>query len=631
MASESALAGGDSYIGSFISLISKYEIRYEGILYCLNVQDSTIGLKNVRSYGTEGRKRDGPQIPPSDKVYEYILFRGSDIKDLQVKSTSPTQTEEQIHNDPAIIQSHYAGTPVSFSPSALAGLTESSSWQDTPALLSKGYPTLLSSNQSIDQGCASELSPAAHTANSPSLSMAMLHNVTSTGVSHSPQSQFTVQPPSTISHLLKAQQELQAPSIQAPITVSFTDASEYLTPVSSGYPSLLSANQSISQGGALEHSPATHTAKSPSLSMEMLYNGTSIGIAHSPQNHTFQPPSTMSHLLKAQQELQSSGIQSPMTVSMKDAYECLTPVSSTSTSTYVHPKFSPSLPSVQFSTSLDMPSSLPTQGFLPSHRNEQIMNSFPLSHHDLNVNEAEFSGKAVSDPIPVLPVKSVPYPLSSFMGLNISPSQSSSSSLLTPDQVTRLYGLPSSQKMCPENRNIGALTSPSSTSPFIPTPVTQAPLLPLPDSNQKFQYATTQFTEEFDFMAMNEKFKKDEVWGHLGKVKEKDKAQVAEDNAIGHNLEDREGRDLIANQKPAYNKDEFFDTISCNSLNHGQRAQNRFSERMKLDTKTFGFQQRPNLGYGGYGGGRGDTFHGSYNWGRGYGYGRRGRGGNVSF
>uniref|UniRef100_A0A3Q3J0U4 LSM family member 14B n=1 Tax=Monopterus albus TaxID=43700 RepID=A0A3Q3J0U4_MONAL len=93
---------GTPYIGNKISLISKAQIRYEGILSCVDTERSTIALAKVKSYGTEDRHTDRP-VPPKDEVYEYIIFRGSDIKDITV-SEAPA-SRHGLPRDPAIVQS----------------------------------------------------------------------------------------------------------------------------------------------------------------------------------------------------------------------------------------------------------------------------------------------------------------------------------------------------------------------------------------------------------------------------------------------------------------------------------------------------------------------------------------------
>lgn len=105
---------GVPYIGSRISLISKKDIRYEGILYNINTKDSTVALQTVRSYGTEDRVAAGADhVAPSASTYEYVIFNGADIKDLHVCEAAKVV----LPDDPAIVNSMNSAPPA---PAAIA-------------------------------------------------------------------------------------------------------------------------------------------------------------------------------------------------------------------------------------------------------------------------------------------------------------------------------------------------------------------------------------------------------------------------------------------------------------------------------------------------------------------------------
>lgn len=231
--------------------------------------------------------------------------------------------------------------------------------------------------------------------------------------------------------------------------------------------------------------------------------------------------------------------------------------------------------------------------------------------------------------------------------------------LVTPGQLLQSVPTPSAPAVN-DDVEVVQVSPVTSSPPAVPVAVAmeaQPPILPLPPQAQivskpnganhqnrpNYNYrgrerargsggsrTVMKFTEEFDFTAMNEKFNKDEVWGSLGKTnrsgsKEKDANATDEDESE----EETDPTLPKVDVKPVYSKDDFFDSLSSNSLDRQTNyGRTRFSEQMKLDTETFGeFSRYRGGGRGGRGPYRGGRGRGGGYYGRGYGYNGRGRGG----
>ncbi|XP_054809981.1 protein decapping 5-like [Prosopis cineraria] len=594
MASESASrssSAADSYVGSLISLTSKSEIRYEGILYNINTDESSIGLRNVRSFGTEGRKKDGPQIPPGDKVYEYILFRGSDIKDLQVKSSPPVHPTPPINNDPAIIQSHYP----------------------RPVTTSTSLP-------SSGSGPLNDLN--SHTS------------------------------------------QLGMPG--------------------TNFPGPLPLYQPGGNQGSWGASPAAPNANGGGLAMPMYwpgYYGAPNGLPHIPQQSLLRPPPGLSMPSSMQQPIQYTNFNAALPTGSSTLPELpLSLVSASSSSPIVtsaslpQPNLASTLPPVP-STALasetlpiSMPNKAPTISLVTATLAANLPSLTPLVASSLDVNAIvpPISNKPNAASSSSLPYQTVSQLTPANVGTNSVRAETTTPSLVTPGQL--LQSGPSivspSTSVQTSHKDVEVVEVSSTSSPDLTAPVSaenQPPILPLPVTSrpthrpsgcaQSYQHHSygyrgrgrgrgtggprpvTKFTEDFDFTAMNEKFNKDEVWGHLGKTnkshsKEKDgeeNVSDVDDGQDGYN-----GEESKVEVKAVYNKDDFFDTLSCNSLDHDQHnGRTRYSEQIKIDTETFGDFMRHRGGRGGRGLLRGGRFRGGY-YGRGYGYTPRGRGRGMS-
>ena len=82
-------------------------LSYVGTLHEINSETSTVALEQVVSFGTEGRRGNpDDEIAPADNIYEYIVFRGSDVKDLRIEEAPAKENvppQPRVPDDPAIL------------------------------------------------------------------------------------------------------------------------------------------------------------------------------------------------------------------------------------------------------------------------------------------------------------------------------------------------------------------------------------------------------------------------------------------------------------------------------------------------------------------------------------------------
>ena len=90
-------------------LITKADVRYEGVLFEVDKVNKTMSLKQVKNMGTEGRRNGVNELQPDGKILGNVKFRVDLIKNFKIIEEPDDEPEEAEQSkepvDEAIVES----------------------------------------------------------------------------------------------------------------------------------------------------------------------------------------------------------------------------------------------------------------------------------------------------------------------------------------------------------------------------------------------------------------------------------------------------------------------------------------------------------------------------------------------
>ncbi|GAV08318.1 hypothetical protein RvY_18031 [Ramazzottius varieornatus] len=98
------------YIGKRISVISRSDLRYEGMLQTVDQSTESATMNKVRCYGTESRPTE-TRIEPRDELYDFVKFRLPELKDI----FAHVEQAREMMADSSVVECSTAVTPILWS------------------------------------------------------------------------------------------------------------------------------------------------------------------------------------------------------------------------------------------------------------------------------------------------------------------------------------------------------------------------------------------------------------------------------------------------------------------------------------------------------------------------------------